>query len=152
MQIETLNDVLHWVENYHSHLRDCLSHCASAAESERAALLLGYLADQEAYLAKLLAQFEVSADARALNTWCYEYLQRRPIERHAHCDKPFAELSPAQITEALLAEQSQIIELFQHLHDRAPTSTCKELLAQLLQLETHEARRMSHAANRLEDM
>ncbi|MDM8349670.1 hypothetical protein P8H27_12305 [Pseudomonas sp. sp1636] len=54
--------------------------------------------------------------------------------------------------EALLAEQSQIVESFQHLHDRAPTSTCKELLAQLPQLETHEAQRMSHAGNRLDDM
>jgi hypothetical protein len=152
MQIETLDDVLHWVENYHRHLRDCLSHCASATESERAAMLLGYLADQEAGLARLLAQFEVSAEARALNTWCCEYVQRHPIERHAHCAKPYAEQGPAQIMEALLAEQSQIIELFRHLRDRAPTSTCEELLEQLLQLETHVAKRMSHAANRLEDM
>ena len=89
MQVETLNDVMKWTREAHQYLANCMQHCAGKNEGARAKLLLGYLADHEQKLVKVLDEFEKTASANALNTWCVEYLHKHPITRHEKCEKPF---------------------------------------------------------------
>ena len=43
MQIETLKDVLHWTQQFHHNLSECLSHCEDKNVDERARIMLDYL-------------------------------------------------------------------------------------------------------------
>lgn len=152
MQIETLRDVLHWTTEFHQHLSQCLSHCTDENASERARMILAYLSDHESELSNVVRRFETSGDERALNTWCYEYVDKHPIVRHVHCEAPFADLDATQIMAVVVDQHQQIIELYRYLASRADIPTAKELMETLKSMEEHEMMRMAQAANRFEDM
>ena len=152
MQIETLKDVIQWTKDFHQRLATCMAHCANEQLNERGSFLLNYLADHEQKLSSVLQAFEDSADLKALNTWCYEYLDKTPIKPHVTCDKPFAEMTTEEIIGEIEAQHQQIIALYRYLVGRADIPSAIELLEQLATLEEHEAMRMAHGANRLEDL
>jgi bacterioferritin (cytochrome b1) len=152
MQIETLKDVLHWTTKFHQHLSDCLEQCASKNESERARMLLDYLAKQEEKLTHIVDQFERTGDNNALNTWCSEYINKHPIVNHMHCDEPFATLNATQIMEVIVEQYEQVVELYRYLASRADIPSAKELMESLKSLEEHEIMRMVQTANRFQDM
>ncbi len=151
MNIETLKDVLHWTQQFHQNLGECLSHCADENIDERAKLMLDYLSEHEKVLSNVVTGFENSGNEHALNTWCYEYVNRHPITQHAHCDTPFADLDATQIMEVVSDQHQQVIELYRHLASRADIPAARELLESFQALEEHEMMRMSHASNRFED-
>lgn len=152
MSVETLKDVLHWTTDFHQHLSECLAHCATKNESERARMLLDYLADHEKKLAHVVARFEETGDSHALDTWCYEYITEHPIVKHAHCDAPFSDLNAAEIMEVIVDQHQQVIELYRYLAERADIPTAKELMESLRSMEEHEMMRAVQTANRFEDM
>ena len=152
MQIETLKDVLHWTREFHQHLSQCLSHCADKNMDERARMILTYLSDHEKALTKVVGSFETTGDEHALNTWCYEYVAKHPIVRHAYCDAPFADLDATQIMEVIIDQHQQVIELYCYLASRADIPSAMELMESLRSLEEHELMRMAQSANRFGDM
>ncbi|WP_273182808.1 MULTISPECIES: ATPase [Methylophaga] len=152
MQVETLRDVLHWTSDFHQHLTACLKHCVDSNESERAKMLLKYLSEHEEKLAHVIHEFETKGDEHALNTWCYEYLNKNPIVQHHHCDAPFSQLSTTEIMRVIIDQHNQVIELYRYLHDRADIPSAQELLEMLKSFEEHEMMLMVQSANRLEDM
>ncbi|WP_299018533.1 ATPase [uncultured Photobacterium sp.] len=152
MQVETLKDVLHWTQEFHRCLADCMQSCVDQSDSERVKLLLKYLAEHEEKLEAVIGKFEKSASENILNTWCYEYFDQHPIIRHKLADCPFSELETDEIISEVTHLHSQVIELYRYLSDRAETESSKELLVELADLEKHEAMRMVHSANRLQDM
>lgn len=152
MQIETLKDVLHWTQEFHQHLSQCLSHCAVNNTDERAQMMLSYLSDHEKTLSKIVCGFEESGNENALNTWCYEYVHHHPITRHVHCESPFAELDAAQIMDVVVDQHQQVIELYRYLASRADIPSAEELMESLRSLEEHEMMRMAQSANRFGDL
>ncbi len=152
MQIETLRDVLKWTKEFHQHLSQCLPHCADMNTNARAKMILSYLSDHEEILTKVVNGFEISGDEHALNTWCYEYVNKQPIIQHGHCDAPFTDLDAVQIMEVIVDQHQQVIELYRYLASRADIPSAQEMLTSLKSLEEHEMMRMVQSANRFEDM
>jgi rubrerythrin len=127
-------------------------HCADKNENARAQMLLKYLSDHEDKLAHVTEEFESRGDEHALNTWCYEYLNKKPIVKHLKCDEPFSEQSTTEIMNAVIDLHKQVIELYRYLRARADIPSAQELLDQLCSFEEHEMMQMVQSANRLEDM
>ncbi len=152
MQIETLKDVLHWSTEFHQHLSQCLSHCADKNTETRAQMVLSYLAEHESFLQKVIQGFEASGDVKALNTWCYEYVNRHPVVQHEHCDAPFGSLSVTEIMDVIVDQHNQLIELYRYLYSRADRPSMQELLQSLVSLEEHELGRMVQSVNRISDI
>lgn len=152
MQAEKLGDVLNWTIDFHQQLSSCLSDCAKVNENERARLLLDYLAQHEQSLTEIIAKFKIIASSNALNTWCYEYLDKHPIMKHKHGDVTFANLNTLQITEIVMHMHQQVITLYRDLTAQIVVNSAHELLEELLSVEEHEVMRMSQSANRLEDI
>tara|TARA_R110001592_G_scaffold3113_1_gene17418 strand:+ start:16659 stop:17117 length:459 start_codon:yes stop_codon:yes gene_type:complete len=152
MQIETLKDVLHWTQEFHEQLSQCLSHCADKSSDERARMILVYLSDHENMLKKVVNGYEASGDEHALNTWCYEYVAKHPIVRHTHCDTPFAELDATQIMAVIVDQHQQVIEMYRYLASRPNIPAARALMESLLSMEEHEMMRIVQSANRLEDI
>ncbi|WP_020407230.1 hypothetical protein [Hahella ganghwensis] len=152
MQAETLRDVLDWTINFHRELSQCLSQGAKIGADERSGMLLDYLAQHENSLKKVVTRIEQETSKNALDTWCYEYLEKYPVTRNQHCTVAFGDLNASQIVEVVMEYHHQVIELYRFLHAKAPTDDTRELLDALCQLEEHEAMSMAQGANRLEDM
>ncbi|PSW06689.1 ATPase [Photobacterium lipolyticum] len=152
MKIETLRDVLHWTREFHQYLASCLQHGVDENASERAKLLLQYLGEHEQRLVKTLKGFEKGADKNALDTWCYDYLDKNPIHHDIQCESAFSNLEPADIITEIVTLHQQLTELYRYLQSRAESTSSRELLAQMAELEKHEAMLMVHSANRFQDM
>jgi hypothetical protein len=152
MQVETLKDVLAWTVKFHRNLSACLRHCAGSNQDARAKLLLDYLAQHEEKLSAIVSRFEETAETRALNTWCYDYLEKHPILHSTQCDAPFQDLEPDEIMAVITDQHEQVIDLYCYLHARADTEMVRELMEHLKSLEEQEARQMTQGANRMQEM
>ncbi|MGX5914020.1 ATPase [Aliidiomarina sp. Khilg15.8] len=152
MQVENLREVLLWTTAFHENLQECLQHCAKENTDERARMTLVYLADHEESLARVVKGFATTADSKALNTWCYDYLEKHPIVKHGHCDSPFKSLDTDHVMEKVVDQHEQVIGLYEHLYSRVDIDSAKELLDTIKDVEENEIKRMVHAANRLSDM
>lgn len=153
MQIETLKDVLEWTAGFHRQLSGCLARCESHEASERGRLLLDYLKQHEATLAKLVETFEREASSNALNTWCYEYLDKNPIMQQP-CREQVSDLPDVNaVLGSVLKQHNQLIDLYRYLYaEAAVVPSAKELLQELIDLEQHEIMRMVQSSNRLSDL
>lgn len=152
MQVETIRDILQWTSQFHAHLSKCLARGAKQNTSERATMLLRYLADQETRLAGVLAESEKTASINALNTWCYEYMDKHSIVHDAFCDPPFGNLQAGQVVGIVMGQHQQVIELYRNLSARSDIPEAQELLESLQSLEEHEAMQMAQSGNRFSDM
>ncbi|WP_223668796.1 ATPase [Kangiella shandongensis] len=152
MQAETIKDVLHWTQQAHKQLTDCLHHCSDKSESIRSKMLLDYLAEHEQRLEHTIQKIEEEGNITALNTWVLEYVNRAPIKLHDVCDEPFINMSVGDILHLVTGVNNQIIELYRYLLNQAQIPETQELMEQLVELEQNEAMRMSRDAQRFSDM
>ncbi|SDJ97068.1 hypothetical protein [Microbulbifer yueqingensis] len=151
MRTETLQDIIARTRNFHQQLQQRLKESGDASGDTRAALLLDYLCQFEQSLAELVTAIERGADGAALNTWCYEYLNKHPID-HLDADEVLpADAGPDRIMEMVMAYHNEVIGLYRFLHRRMETESSRELMANLKTLEEQQAMQMMQAANRLQD-
>ena len=151
MKIETLRDVMVWTQQAHQSLSDRLYSNAAGNFDERSKLLLDYLALHEQQLSNLLRDFELNADSKALNAYCYEYFSNN-IESDIVSGLKLTTANPEQILSTVMALHQKIIELYQQLNDQFESPAASAIIQELLQLEEHEAMRMTHGSNRLADV
>jgi len=152
MKVETFKDVIDWTQALHHRLAECLQHCSTKSEEQRARWLLSYLADHERQLELVVEGFEQNADPKALNTWVYDYLGHQPIDPHRTCDGPYAQMTFEQISHAVFDLHNQVIELYRYLEGRAEISETRDLVKQLLDMEEHETMRLAQQAARIGDL
>ncbi len=152
MPVETIRDLLKWTQSQHEHLSTCARHCSDKTLSERAELLLTYLADHEKELAHVIARFDDTANTATLNTWVTQYFEKEPFDFPELCEEPFKDLDIPDIISLVMNVHKNIIELYKYLVSKAETESVRELLLQLQSLEEHEAMRMVQSSNRLQDM
>ncbi|ATC96389.1 hypothetical protein PTUN_a4180 [Pseudoalteromonas tunicata] len=155
MQIETLRDVLHRTKAFHQQLGMCLSQCAEENTDDRAQMLLNYLANHEGNLADVINGFAVSSDENALNTWCYEWVNKLAIVHDEYNDVPFAKLNAAQIMSVIVAQHQQVLSLYRYLVSQvsqAVIPSAEEMLASVYSLEQREIMSMVQSVNRFRDM
>jgi CRISPR/Cas system CSM-associated protein Csm4 (group 5 of RAMP superfamily) len=152
MQVETIRDVLNWTVSFHKNLKECLADCSKQNEDERARMILNYLSDHEKSLEQIVQGFEHASDKKALNTWCYDYMEKHPIIKHGHCDSPFKALDVPHIMEKIVNHHDQVIELYIHLYSRVDIDSAKALLDKIKDVEENEIKRIVQSANRFSDM
>ncbi|MDR5873727.1 MULTISPECIES: ATPase [Halomonadaceae] len=152
MEIKTFGDLIDWTHQLHAHLAECLAHCANQHEEERAQMLLNYLSLHEAEMQRVIAGFEGTASVNVLNTYVYDYLSHQPIRSHRTCDAPYSTLGADAICKEVLDFHDQAISLYRSLIGRAEIREAKELLETLLDLEEHEAMRLSRQTERMHDI
>ena len=152
MDIKTFRELIEWTRDLHAHLADCLSHCATKNEEERARALLDYLAAHEAEMERIVNEFERQGDVKALETRVYDYLSHNPIKTHRTCDEPYARLDFNGICREVFDFHDQIIDLYRTLVGKAEIPEAKELLESLLTMEQNEAMRLARQVGRMDDL
>lgn len=152
MDIKTIGDLIDWTRQLHEHLARCLAHCTDRHQEERARMLLDYLADHEAELERVVAEYEQRADPKALKTYVYDYLEHRPIRTHRTCDDHYASLDFDGICREIFDFHDQVIDLYRSLVGKAVIPEAKQLLESLLEFEEHEAMRLSRQTGRMQDV
>ncbi|WP_174788516.1 hypothetical protein [Vreelandella aquamarina] len=116
MDVRTFGELIDWTRQLHEHLAACLAHCADIHEEERARMLLNYLAAQEAEMQRVVARFEQTADAKALKTYVYDYLEHKPIRTHR--------TEPPRLYRRLHILRGWSYELTKTIFPRSPGASC----------------------------
>lgn len=152
MKVETFKDVIDWTQALHHQLAECLQHCSTRSEGQRARWLLRYLADHERQLESVAEGFKHNADPKARNTWIYDYLGHQPIDPHRTRDGPYSRMTFEQISHAVFDLHNQVIDLYRYLESRAEIPEARDLLQLLLGMEEHETMRLARQAARIGDL
>ena len=152
MDIKTFADLIDWTRQLHDHLAKCLSHGAEKHRQEGAKLLLEYLSDHEAKIAKMVASFEEKADTKAMHTYVYDYLSHKPIDISESCNMAFESLDYDSICLEVFNFHEEVMDLYRTLMGKAETIAVRELLESLLAMEKHEAMRLASQTGRMHDL
>lgn len=152
MDIRTFGELIDWTRDLHQHLANCLGHCATVHEEERARALLEYLATHEAEMARIVDEFERQSARNTLETRVYDYLKHTPIETHRTCDEPYAKLDFQGIYREVMDYHRQVMDLYKSLSAKAEIPEARELLSALLKMETNESMRLSRQIGRMDDV
>lgn len=152
MKTETLQDILRWTKDFHAHLAARLEQCEHEETAERGRMVLGYLAQHEKSLAQLLKEYSQSASENALKTWCYDYLKNYSIEEQLSSETPLESLSVDEIVAEVERRHNGVINLYKHLLNRVDIPAAVELVQELVDLESHEAMRITQSINRFQDI
>lgn len=151
MKIETIKDLVDWTRDVHQHLGRCLAEASSKTEQAKAEALMTYVADHEAAISATIDGFEQAADAKALQTWVYDFLEHKPVDPKAASDRHFAEMSFDEISGIIFEVHNQVLLLYRYLLSQAVIPEAQELLQPLLQMEEHETMRLAQQIGRYQD-
>jgi hypothetical protein len=152
MQVETVRDVLNWTVLFHKNLKVSLKQSSKQNKDERARMILSYLSEHEESLEQIVQGFENTADEKALNTWCFDYIEKHAIIEYVHCDSFFEELDMSHIMEKIVNHHEQVIELYIHIYFSVGIDSAKKLLDAIKDIEENEIKRIVQSANRFSDM
>ncbi|MBH0059177.1 ATPase [Pseudoalteromonas sp. SWXJZ94C] len=152
MQIETIRDVLNWTVLFHKNLKDSLNQSSEQNKDEGARMMLRYLSEHEESLENIVQGFENTADVKALNTWCFDYIEKHSIIERVDCNSLFEELDISDIMEKIVNHHEQVIELYIHIYSRVDIESAKTLLDTIKDIEENEIKRIVQSANRFSDM
>lgn len=152
MHIETMADVVKWSSCFHSNFATFIESSVSASDDERTKMLGGYIADHERQLAKAVSAFKHVESDNALGTWCAEFLNKQPLPDTSRKDERWASFSATELMDKVREIHEQLMALFSHLLSRCGATPAADMLEQLLDLEDHQLKLMSHSANRLDDL
>lgn len=152
MEIRHFSDLIEWTRKLHANLAECLAHCASQHEDERARLLLDYLASHEAEMEKMVAAYERQADPKAAGTYVYDYIPHDPITTHLVCDDHYARLDAEAISAEVFDFHEQIISLYRTLVGKAEIREVADLMHSLLDMEENETKRLVGQTERMDDL
>ena len=152
MEIRTFIDLIEWTRQLHAKLAQCLSHCASHHDDERASMLLEYLASHETEIEKMVSAFERQADPKVARTYVYDYMPHDPISAHLVCDDHYAKLDSKAISAEVFDFHEQIISLYRTLIDKAEIPEARDLMQSLLDMEENETKRLVRQVGRMDDL
>lgn len=150
MGFETVKDIIEVVRQLHQALSRQYAELEQLATSERAALLLDYLARHERRLAEALQRYEQDVVGGILETWLQNIpeLDIAPLVEQVRA----TDLNDVEaVVAAALAVDAHLLAVYRELEQRAPTDTLREIARSLQQLECNEAQRLARAAFRLRD-
>ncbi|BFM19428.1 hypothetical protein [Gilvimarinus japonicus] len=149
---KTMDELLSAIEQFHTGLAAHLVDCADSGAPEREQLLLNYLATHEQKLAETLAFFRQQEALGPLNTWFYAYTDRHPITLRDPREADFKNLDCEKICAEISDTHAQLVDLYEHLHERAECESSRRTLAQLLNIEKSNAKLLAREAVRAQEM
>ena len=152
MQIETVRDVLNWTVLFHKNLKESLKRSSEQNKEEGARMILSYLSDHEEGLESIVKGLENAVDEKALNTWCFDYIEKHSIIERVDCNSLFEELDISDILEKIVNHHNQVIELYIHIYSRVDIESAKTLLDTIKDIEENEIKRIVQSINRFSDM
>lgn len=143
MEIKTFEDLIEWVRKLHAHLAISMKSSAESNGNEQARALLIYLSDHEQELTRITEEFERQADAKALKTRLYDYIEHKPIKRGPRPDTHYANMSYDEICAEIFHFHDEVIALYKALASKAEIPEAKALMEELQEMEEHEAMRLA---------
>jgi hypothetical protein len=149
---KTMDDLLSAIEQFHAGLAKHLTDCANNDTPEREQLLLHYLAGHEKKLANTVHYFRQNESFGPLNTWFYAYTDRHPITLRNPRETDFNNLPCSAICDEISNLHNQLIDLYQHIHQRAESESTRRVLADLLNIETSNTKLLARDAARADEM
>lgn len=154
MEIKTYENLIEWARQIHLQLSRCLSECAKNNQDERASALLTYLADHEAEIERMTAEFEKQAEEKVLKTRLYDYFEEehRAIKTHNSCDGHYAGLDFDTIAREVFEFHDQLIELYKSLNLKAEIPEASDLVESLRSMEENEAMRLARQIGLMNDV
>ena len=152
MKIETLEHLVNWSSTVHEQLAEQLETAARGAGDSPARLFIDYAVTHERKMAQQVAGLIRESDAKALQTWVYDWLEHLPKRPEAIIRVGDHEVNLEAVSRTLFTAHNEIMAVFHQLEARADTSELEELIARVIDIEEGHTRQMAQQLNRTRDM
>ena len=150
MTYKTVKDVLDFGRQLHEALARQYTELEQLSTSERAQLMLGYLARHEQRLAEALRGYEEDAANGILRTWL-QYAPRLDagplVEKIRDVDLNDVEA----VVAAALAVDDHLLAIYREIEEQADIEALREVARSLQQIERNEEHLLARDALRLHD-
>lgn len=151
MRFETVRDIVEQSRQLHQALAAQYAELEQLTTSERAQLLLDYLARHEARLAEAMGNYERDAAPGVLESWLQyvpELDAAAVVARLRGVDLNDVEA----VVAAALAVDDHLLAVFREMEHHAATDALRDIARSLQQIERNEEHQLARAAFRLHDL
>lgn len=151
MRFQQVREILEWNQAIHEHLAQRYSELADQSGRERVTLMLQYLADHETALQNAVQAYETDAADALLDTWFEHAPELELPPSLAELKINLQKASVMDIVKIAVNTHEYLMSIYRELHDQTDIATAREMFANLLEMEQHDAMRTVRDAQRLED-
>lgn len=152
MKVDTLEHLVKWSSTVHARLADQLYAAIQNAVDGPAKLFVEYAMAHEYKLAEQIAGLIEESDAKALQTWVYDWLDQPPRSPEAITRIDDQRVDLEALSRSIFATHNEVMGLFQQLKARADVADVEELIDRVLDIEEGHTRQMAQQLNRTQDM
>lgn len=152
MEAKTMKDVLQLTQDWHCQLSEHLRNHADGISSQRRHMLLDYLSLHEEKLSNILETFLQKSDLGALDTWLYEYTDRHKVIHEDPRNIAFDQMSEEEIAGKVSQLHNGLMDLYTHLYRRAESDSARDLMEQVLNIESSRTKMMHFGAQRMGEL
>ncbi len=151
MQFRQVREILEWIQVVHENLAQRYTELADQSTRERITLLLQYLADHESALQNAVQAYEADAADALLNTWLDQAPELKLPASLAELKIDLQQAEVMDIVQLTAKTHDYLIGIYRELSGLTAAESVREVFANLLELEHHEAMLTVRDAQRLED-
>lgn len=151
MRFETVRDIVEQSRQLHQALAAQYTELEQLTTSERAQLMLDYLARHETRLAEAMGNYEQDAASGLLETWLQyvpELDAAAVVARLRGVDLNDVEA----VVAAALAVDDHLLAVYREIEEQADIESLREVARSLQQIERNEEHQLARAAFRLHDL
>ena len=152
MLTKTIGDVINMTEVYLYALSCSLGRGAQQNQDDRAKFLLTYLSEKELDLYRLTKDIGENADGNELKTWFYEYSDRHSVIHSDPHALSFSTMSPDEVQSRIAEIHNELIDLYQHMKERAENNNIKQVLESVLKTFNSSVNQISASAETVREL
>lgn len=151
MPVEQTRSIIDHTRIFHRRVSQYYHRLADSTQRGRVKLLLDYMSEHEQRLADCMAQYEVTAPEKILNTWIQ-------IANTTDATKLMADaelvsgMSVDEIVDLGIRFSECVIEVYQQLSSQSEPESVQQVFANLLSLEQKALQQFVRDAGRLADL
>lgn len=152
MQATKIDDVLLASKNYHHLLSERLVLNSINCNDDRKCMLLDYLAQKESEISSILERIRSATMGKTGNTWLYLYTDRHWIIQSDPSSISFHKMPVEEAQESISTIHDEMVDLFQHIHERAESNLVKENMEDLVKLYRTYNKKINYEAGRINEI
>jgi hypothetical protein len=148
---ETTRDIIDLARRFHNEVSAFYERLGNQASKGRVRLLLQYMSRHEKHLEECLAEYELDASQRILETWFQYTPATTPVE-HLQTIQLEPEMSIDDVVDLALRLDEYLVDLYREVANQADSREVAEVFGNLLNLEQQEEIAVTRNALSIQDL
>ena len=151
MRFKNTREVLDHVKRLHEEVSAACQKACCTSDQERIRILLDYVADREADLARAVSEFTEETADHILDTW-FKYTTDDAVLHELLTGSFNPGMAPEDVTSATMSISDHLLDMYRDMLEKAETDELRQVFQNLLDHEQKEKEKLARNLQMFQDL